>query len=79
MNDILNDQRKYILENLMIDFFDDEESLFLSGKIDPNFLLYLLLEIENKYGIVFDDADLQLEYFDSIKLITEIIKKKLSQ
>lgn len=71
-----NDIRKYISKSLLLDtLIDDEESLFLSGKIDPGFLLYLLPMLENKYGIIFEDTAIQLKNFDSVKLITKTIRK----
>ncbi len=75
-NYISNKIRQFISESLLLDtFIDDEESLFLSGKIDPEFLLYMVPMLENKYGIVFEDDAIILENFDSVKLITETVKR----
>lgn len=67
--------KNLIMENLLLDTVEEDESLFISGKIDGDFLLYLFPILENKYGIVFDDTLIQQKNFDSVKDITKLLER----
>lgn len=68
---------KGFIENSLICYeLDNRESLFfLSGKIDEGFLWYLLLELEERYKIVFEDDSIHVENFDSVEAIAEMVNK----
>lgn len=67
--------KNLIMENLLFDTVEEDESLFISGKVDGDFLLYLFPILENKYGIVFDDTLIQQKNFDSVKDITKLLER----
>jgi|GEM_PF-5505128 len=67
--------KNLIMENLLLDTVEEDESLFISGKVDGDFLLYLFPILENKYGIVFDDTLIQQKNFDSVKDITKLLER----
>lgn len=67
--------KNLIKENLLLDTVEEDESLFISGKVDGDFLLYLFPILENKYGIVFDDTVIQQKNFDSVKDITKLLER----
>lgn len=67
---------KGFIENSLICYeLDNRESLFLSGKIDEGFLWYLLLELEERYKIVFEDDSIHVENFDSVEAIAVMVNK----
>lgn len=67
--------KNLIKENLLLDTVEEDESLFISGKVDGDFLLYLFPILENKYVIVFDDTVIQQKNFDSVKDITKLLER----
>ncbi|WP_024833892.1 hypothetical protein [Ruminiclostridium josui] len=69
----------FIEKNNLVKITSKDESLFLQGKIHQSFFMYLIIEIEEKYGIFFEDEELVIENFDTIQLIESMISSKLKK
>jgi acyl carrier protein len=73
--------KNHICQELLFDEdqIKDDDSLFLTNRIDANYLMELILFIEKKYGMVFLDRELDLKQFDSINKIAENIMSKVAR
>ncbi len=69
----------FIEKNNLVKIISKDESLFLQGKIQQSFFMYLLIEIEDKYGVFFEDEELVIENFDTIQLIESMVSCKLEK
>ncbi len=69
----------FIEKNNLVKINSKDESLFLQGKIQQSFFMYLIIEIEDKYGIFFEDEELVIENFDTIQLIESMVSCKLEK
>ncbi len=69
----------FIEKNNLVKINSIDESLFLQGKIQQSFFMYLIIEIEDKYGISFEDEELVIENFDTIQLIESMVICKLEK
>jgi len=72
--------RKFITENFIIDEsgnLRDEESLLEKGIIDSTGVLELVAFIEEHYPIKVEDEELIPENLDSIRNISEFIRRKV--
>jgi acyl carrier protein len=65
--DILHDDEKNIVEN---------EALISSGLIDSFHLVDLALFIEDQFGVILDDTELNAQTFDTLADLAQIIKKR---
>ncbi len=70
---------KLIEENNLVKITSIDEALFSEGKIHSGFFMYLIIKIEEHYGITFEDEELKIENFDTIRLIESMIKRKTSK
>ncbi len=69
----------FIEKNNLVKINSIDESLFLHGKIQQSFFMYLIIEIEDKYGILFEDEELVIKNFDTIQLIESMVICKLEK
>ncbi len=69
----------FIEKNNLVKINSKDESLFLQGKIQQSFFMYLIIEIEDRYGIFFEDEELVIENFDTIQLIESMVSCKLEK
>ncbi len=69
----------FIEKNNLVKINSIDESLFLQGKIQQSFFMYLIIEIEDKYGILFEDEELVIKNFDTIQLIESMVICKLEK
>ncbi len=69
----------FIEKNNLVKINSIDESLFLQSKIQQSFFMYLIIEIEDKYGIFFEDEELVIENFDTIQLIESMVICKLEK
>ena len=52
----------------------DDEAIISSGMIDSFHLVDLSLFVENEFGVLIDDSELNKETFDSIDQLTVLIE-----
>ncbi len=67
--------KKVIKSNKLDDGLTMETNLFHVG-LDSLGVMELLVEIENKFNIVFDDSELSPALFESLKCLVEKIASK---
>lgn len=70
---------KFIEERCLVKIDSEEESLFLENKLPSGFLLYLIMELEERHHIRFRDEDLKAERFDTVRSIIEVTTKALEE
>ncbi|SES77583.1 hypothetical protein [[Clostridium] polysaccharolyticum] len=68
------DIRKFIEEQTLIKIESDKELLFTSGKIGQEFFTYLIIMLEDYFGIAFPDPVLEIENFDSVEKMVKMAK-----
>ncbi len=51
------------------------EPLFTSGKLERNFFTFLIILLEDYYSVEFSDSMLELETFDTVEKMVQIIVK----
>lgn len=54
----------------------DDESLFLSGRLDSLAMLSLVILVEERFGIPVSDVDVLPENFETILRLSEFIERK---
>jgi len=57
---------------------DDGEDIFASGYVNSLFVMQLVLFVENELGCPIADEDLELENFNSIEAIAQMVGRKTS-
>ncbi|HZN76754.1 MAG TPA: phosphopantetheine-binding protein [Micromonosporaceae bacterium] len=57
---------------------DDGEDIFASGYVNSLFVMQLVLFVENELGCPIADEDLELENFNSIDAIAQMVGRKTS-
>ncbi|GKX32013.1 hypothetical protein SH1V18_44930 [Vallitalea longa] len=67
---------KFIEDNNLISINSMDEALFSKGKLQSGFFIYLIIEIEDSYNIIFSDEELKMENFDTVRMIESMINKK---
>ncbi len=67
---------KSILDNIDINQIKEEDNLYSIG-LDSLNVINLIVSIESKYNIKFDDEDIELKNWKNISTIKNIINKKL--
>jgi len=53
--------------------FVDEDSLFLSGRLDSLSMMMMVVHLENTFGIDFADVDFDVGLIDSVNDITRFV------
>lgn len=56
----------------------DDESAFLSGRLDSFTMMNLVMFLEETFGIVFSDLEFDVERVDSVNEIEAFINSKLA-
>ena len=73
------------IENEIMSYFEEkyqtrgverEASLFASGVIDSFGIVELIMDLEQRYAVKFNQDDLIKENLDTIKAIAQLIEKK---
>ena len=55
---------------------DPAEALISSGVIDPFHLVDLALFVEDTYGVLIDDSELNKDTFDNLNQLVELIQSR---
>jgi len=81
LNEILNKEREFIVENFMFGdddgyCFNNETSFLQSGIIDSTGILELIYHLEEDYGLEIRDEEVIPENLDSLKKIAEYVQRK---
>ena len=66
---------KFIEEQCLVKIDSMDEKLFSSGKLPSGFFMYLIMEIEERCSVVFEDDELKLEDFDTVRLIASMLDR----
>lgn len=56
--------------------FSDNESLFLSGRLDSFNMVNLVMFLEKTYGINFDSIDFEVDIVDTIEMVMTLIASR---
>jgi len=56
--------------------FSDNESLFLSGRLDSFNMVNLVMFLEKTYGINFDSIDFEVAVVDTVEAILALIQPR---
>lgn len=64
---------------LNVNLLNDIEMNLINNGMDSIKVIQLLVLIEDSFDIEFDDEDLQMKYFISVKEITTLVSKKIKQ
>lgn len=56
--------------------FGDDESLFLSGRLDSFAMMNLVIFLESSYGLDFSDFDFDIALLDSLDAIAHLVDQK---
>jgi acyl carrier protein len=74
------DVRAFISEHLEKrgDFkpFTDDESLFLSGRLDSFTMMNFVMFLEQTYGVDFDTVDFEVAIVDTVEAILALIQPR---
>ena len=76
MNDIRAEIKRMLLELLNKEDLDEKQEL-LSVGLDSLNVIKLIVMLEEKFSIRFEDEDLQLKYFHSIDTLSNFVTSKL--
>lgn len=75
-----NDLRKYIVNALESrgdrGVFLDDESLFLSGRLDSLAMMMLVVHLESTFGVNFADVDFDVELIDSLNDVETFVDQQ---
>ena len=52
-----------------------EKPLFTSGKLEKDFFTYLIIMLEDYYSVQFSDSMLEVDMFDTVDKMVQIITK----
>lgn len=75
----ISDQvRRFILTFARRRDLTDETDIFETGLITSMFAMQLLMFIEKTFGITIDNEDLTINNFNTVKHITDLLKRKVS-
>lgn len=69
---------RFIEDNNLVRIDSIDEVLFSRGKLQLGFFIYLVIEMEEFYGITFSDEELKIEKFDTIRMIESMIERKIN-
>ncbi len=83
MSDVVEQLRKIIAEkldvNLTYDEVDPQVSLFEEGLgMDSIAVMEFITQIEKHFGFKFTEDELDMERFQSVNVVADMIKEKLS-
>ena len=72
--------RRYIAENLLFSDkeypFEDDASFLKNGVVDSTGVMELVAYVEKKFGVTADPKEVVPDNFDSVKSLTDYIKRK---
>ena len=74
--DIINDLSTYITNQIMKQpgkVINPDEKIISSGLIDSFHLVDISIFVEEKYGVLIDDTELNADTFDTLNELAEII------
>ena len=75
--DDLSDLREYLRQSLASagdrGALDDDDSLFLSGRLDSLAMTNLVVFLENAFGVDFGKVDFDVELLDSVSAIEALV------
>jgi acyl carrier protein len=79
-SEIRKQLRRYIAENLLFsdkEFpFEDDASFLKNGVVDSTGVMELVAYVENQFGVIVDPKEVVPDNFDSIKSLTDYVKRK---
>ena len=61
-----------------VEDLDDDESVFLSGRLDSFAMMNLVMSLEEAFGISFSDFEFDVDLVDSVNEIETFVNSKLS-
>lgn len=82
MTEILPTLSTYIAQKILKQpkrIIDENEPLISSGLIDSFSLVDMALFIEDTYGVHIDDTELNVNTFDSLAQLSELINTRMSK
>jgi acyl carrier protein len=72
--------RRYIAENLLFSDkeypFEDDASFLKNGVVDSTGVMELVAYVEKKFGVTVDPKEVVPDNFDSVKSLTDYVKRK---
>lgn len=71
-----NDITRILREDLRLaeQTFDEDTNLFEAGLMDSLATMHLFIRLEEKYGVVLDLAEVEIEDFATVRKINQYIK-----
>ncbi len=81
-NGITNELRRFVIDNFLFgnaDSFTNDASFFDSGIIDSTGVLELVGFLERHYSIKLEDEELVPDNLDSVRNLTCLVERKLSE
>lgn len=75
------DLREFIRETLQghgdAHAFADDESLFISGRLDSFSMMTLVMHLEEAFGVDFSDVEFDVSLVDSVDAIEALVDRRL--
>ncbi|WP_210395531.1 phosphopantetheine-binding protein [Motiliproteus sediminis] len=80
--DIRSSLRQFIEQRLLeygdTPDFDGDESLILSARLDSLAVLFIVMHIEQEFGVYFDELSFELEDFDTLDQMVVLVENGLN-
>lgn len=70
--------REFLSQHVRVDGLADDENFFASGIVNSLFAMQLVMFVENEFGIVVENEDLDLKNFSSVDAIAAFVSRKKS-
>ena len=80
-NDIIEVLGKYIAAEMLKQpdrILAPDEKIISSGLVDSFNLVDLALAVEDNYGVLIDDAELNAETFDTLEQLAALVQQRIS-
>jgi acyl carrier protein len=68
--------RSFLSKYVRDDRFEDDTDLFGSGRLNSLFAMELVLFVEERFGMIVENEDLEINNFRSIDAIASFIERK---
>jgi methoxymalonate biosynthesis acyl carrier protein len=75
-SDIKKQIKTFILAYLSMEDISDDYDLFETGLVNSAFAMQLVMFLEKEFGIIFQNDDLEIKNFQSIRCICDFIFDK---
>jgi methoxymalonate biosynthesis acyl carrier protein len=67
---------RFVERHLRTNGLGEEDAIFASGLVNSLFAMQLVLFVEKEFGIQIENEDLELENFQSVKAISQLVLRK---